>query len=105
MTGLFSKVAFLGQVTFLFSIFRQVTSYEGTPTELELSQGIVKGYIEPNLGIRVVQTFMPSVNSLAYHPVSNDFKSDNHDKELNGILVFLMLIHRPEIDDGKHRKL
>ena len=56
MTGLFSKVAFLGQVTFLFSIFRQVTSYEGTPTELELSQGIVKGYIEPNLGIRVVQS-------------------------------------------------
>ena len=76
MTGLFSKVAFLGQVTFLFSIFRQVTSYEGTPTELELSQGIVKGYIEPNLGIRVVQTLMALVEALqlvSYQLVSCDF--------------------------------
>ena len=76
MTGLFSKVAFLGQVTFLLSIFGHVTAYEGTPTELELSQGIVKGYIEPNLGIRVVQTFMASVEGLqtvSFHPVSFDF--------------------------------
>ena len=60
MTGFFSRAAFLGQVAFLFSVFEQGISYEGILTELELSQGIVKGYIEPNLGIRVVQTFMAS---------------------------------------------
>ena len=76
MTGLFSTVAFIVHVTFLFSIFRQVTSYEGTPTELELSQGIVKGYIEPNLGIKVVQTFMAVAEGsqvVSYQPVNCDF--------------------------------
>ena len=33
-----------------------------------------------------------------------NFKLDNRGKELNGILVSLTLIHRPEIDDGKLRK-
>ena len=76
MTGFFSRAAFLGQVAFLFSVFEQGTSYEGIPTELELSQGIVKGYIEPNLGIRVVQTFMASIEgsqTVSFHPISCDF--------------------------------
>ena len=61
MTDFFSRVAFLGQVAVLVSVHGQGIPDEGTPTQLELSQGTVKGYIEPNLGIRVVQTFMASV--------------------------------------------
>lgn len=73
MTGFFSRAAFLGQVAFLFSVFEQGTSYEGIPTELELSQGIVKGYIEQNLGIRVVQTFMMSRLLWRRTKVGHDF--------------------------------
>ena len=55
MAVFFSKTHFLGQVTLLSLVFGQGIPDQGTPTELELSQGTVKGYIEPSLGIKVVQ--------------------------------------------------
>ena len=55
MAVFFSKTHFLAQVTLLSLVYGQGIPDQGTPTELELSQGTVKGYIEPSLGIKVVQ--------------------------------------------------
>ena len=57
MVAFFSKTSFLGQVSLLSLVFGQGIPDQGTPTQLELSQGTVKGYIEPSLGTMVVQSY------------------------------------------------
>ena len=47
-----------------------------------------------------------SLSKFIYKPGnSRNFKPDNRGKELNGILVSLTLIHRPEVGDGKLQEL
>ena len=74
MAVFFSKTHFLGQVTLLSLVYGQGIPDQGTPTELELSQGTVKGYIEPSLGTRVVQSY-EAYRSLFINPVIHGISS------------------------------
>ena len=103
MALFFSRLSLLGQVIFLSSVLGQGIPDEGTRTQLELSQGTVQGYIEPSLGIMVVQFFYAFRTSFKNGWTYFNFKLNNHGKVLNGIPVFRTLIHRSEIGDGKHR--